>query len=203
MRNTLFRRPRPTALSPPLGEGGLLSPLRAPSGVTFAHLRKLNTLIYKYTYLFGKMIDSCGVKGWSRCRHVLAPKCAAGGPKGPPVLRFSVKVRPQWVQARRVLAQEVLQMDAAGGFFVPVFHNYGAVEVHAAFQGLSVADDRLGTAHLPLWPIPRKRLVLQNPTFCKTTTNLRHLGNHLTNHWHTVLTNNPRPEQSRGLLAKH
>lgn len=45
------------------------------------------------------------------------------------------------------LPQEVLQMDAAGGFFVPVFHNYGAVEVHAAFQGLSVADDRLGAAH--------------------------------------------------------
>ena len=30
-----------------------------------------------------------------RCRHGLGPKCAAGGPKGPPVLRFAGKMRPQ------------------------------------------------------------------------------------------------------------
>ena len=35
-----------------------------------------------------------------RWRHGLGPKCAAGGPKGPPVLRFSVKVRPWRAQAK-------------------------------------------------------------------------------------------------------
>ena len=29
-----------------------------------------------------------------RCRHGLGPKCARGGPKGPPVLRFAGKMRP-------------------------------------------------------------------------------------------------------------
>ena len=41
-----------------------------------------------------------------RWRHGLGPKCAAGGPKGPPVLRFAGKMRPQRDRTREVHAEE-------------------------------------------------------------------------------------------------
>ena len=41
-----------------------------------------------------------------RCRHGLGPKCARGGPKGPPVLRFAGKVRPQRDRTREIHAEE-------------------------------------------------------------------------------------------------
>ena len=40
-----------------------------------------------------------------RC-YVLPGKCAAGGPKGPPVLRFAGKVRPQRDRTREIHAEE-------------------------------------------------------------------------------------------------
>ena len=41
-----------------------------------------------------------------RWRHGLGPKRAAGGPKGPPVLRFAGKMRPQRDRTREIHAEE-------------------------------------------------------------------------------------------------
>ena len=42
------------------------------------------------------------------------------------------------------LSKQVFELDAAGGLLVAVFDDDGAVEVHAALEGLAAADDGLG-----------------------------------------------------------